>query len=380
MARHPERPHTLDYIGALIDEFVPLAGDRAFAEDQAIIGGIGRFRGTSVLVLGTEKGADTESRLAHNFGMARPEGYRKARRLMRLADRFGLPVLTFVDTAGAYPGIDAEARGQAEAIARAIETCLDLRVPLVAAVIGEGGSGGAIALAAGNAVLMLEHAVYSVISPEGCASILWRDGAHARDAAEALRLTAQDLLRLGVIDRIVPEPLGGAHRQPKAAIDALGQAIDEALRPLCRLDGARLRAQRREKFLAMGGKRAVIGLGLGQFRGSLTALRRAPHLGRRFSLPVGRRFARGGRRRRCCLPERTAFPAVEGRHDTPGTKPALDPARAPQKHHQSAQGPRGRRPHSPGGRRAAGRALFSGPDRADPGSEPAQRAEPDRRP
>ena len=186
--------------------------------------------------------------------MARPEGYRKARRLMRLADRFGLPVLTFVDTAGAYPGIDAEARGQAEAIAGAIETCLDLRVPLIAAVIGEGGSGGAIALAAGNAVLMLEHAVYSVISPEGCASILWRDGAHARDAAEALRLTAQDLLRLGVIDRIVPEPLGGAHRQPKAAIDELGQAIDEALRPLCRLDGASLRAQRREKFLAMGEK------------------------------------------------------------------------------------------------------------------------------
>ncbi len=254
VARHPERPHTLDYIGALIDEFVPFAGDRAFAEDRAISGGIGRFRGTSVLVLGTEKGADTESRLAHNFGMARPEGYRKARRLMRLADRFGLPVLTFVDTAGAYPGIDAEARGQAEAIAGAIETCLDLRVPLIAAVIGEGGSGGAIALAAGNAVLMLEHAVYSVISPEGCASILWRDGAHARDAAEALRLTAQDLLRLGVIDRIVPEPLGGAHRQPKAAIDELGQAIDEALRPLCRLDGASLRAQRREKFLAMGEK------------------------------------------------------------------------------------------------------------------------------
>ena len=253
VARHPERPHALDFIGGLITEFVPLAGDRAFAEDRAIVGGIGRFRGRSVLVLGTEKGADTETRLARNFGMARPEGYRKARRLMRLADRFGLPVLTFVDTAGAYPGIDAEARGQAEAIARAIEACLDIKVPLVAAVIGEGGSGGAIALAAGNAVLMLEHAVYSVISPEGCASILWRDGAHAQEAAEALRLTAQDLLRLGVIDRIVPEPLGGAHRQPKEAIEQLGLAMDAALQPLLAFDGAKLRALRREKFLAMGG-------------------------------------------------------------------------------------------------------------------------------
>jgi len=253
VARHPERPHALDFIGGLITEFVPLAGDRAFAEDRAIVGGIGRFRGRSVLVLGNEKGADTETRLARNFGMARPEGYRKARRLMRLADRFGLPVLTFVDTAGAYPGIDAEARGQAEAIARAIEACLDIKVPLVAAVIGEGGSGGAIALAAGNAVLMLEHAIYSVISPEGCASILWRDGAHAQEAAEALRLTAQDLLRLGVIDRIVPEPLGGAHRQPKEAIEQLGLAMDAALQPLLAFDGAKLRALRREKFLAMGG-------------------------------------------------------------------------------------------------------------------------------
>ncbi len=252
VARHPERPHASDYIARLVAEFVPLAGDRAFAEDRAVVGGIGRFRGKSVLVLGTEKGADTEARLAHNFGMARPEGYRKARRLMRLADRFGLPVLTFVDTAGAYPGIDAEARGQAEAIARAIETCLDIKVPLVAAVIGEGGSGGAIALAAGNAVLMLEHAVYSVISPEGCASILWRDSEHAREAAEALRLTAQDLQHLGVIDRIVSEPLGGAHRQPQEAIERLGEAIEEALQPLLHLDGARLRAQRREKFLAMG--------------------------------------------------------------------------------------------------------------------------------
>jgi acetyl-CoA carboxylase carboxyl transferase subunit alpha len=242
----------LDYVDRLITEFVPLAGDRAFAEDKAVVGGIGRFRGRSVMVLGTEKGADTEARVARNFGMARPEGYRKARRLMRLAERFGLPVLSFVDTAGAYPGIDAEARGQAEAIARAIETCLDIKVPLVAAVIGEGGSGGAIALAAGDAVLMLEHAVYSVISPEGCASILWRDREHAREAAEALRLTAQDLLRLGVVDRVVAEPLGGAHRQPKAAIDALGEAIDEALRPLLGYDGAGLRVRRREKFLAMG--------------------------------------------------------------------------------------------------------------------------------
>src|SRR5271165_3888330 len=252
VARHPERPHYLDYVGALITEFVPLAGDRTFAEDRAIVGGIGRFRGHSVLVLGTEKGADTEARLRHNFGMARPEGYRKARRLMRLADRFGLPVLTFVDTAGAYPGIDAEARGQAEAIARAIETCLDIRVPLVAAIIGEGGSGGAIALAAANTVLMLEHAIYSVISPEGCASILWRSAEHAPEAAEALRLTAQDLLRLGVVDHIVPEPLGGAHRSPKQAVEQLGAAIDEALRPLLGLDGSASRNQRREKFLAMG--------------------------------------------------------------------------------------------------------------------------------
>jgi acetyl-CoA carboxylase carboxyl transferase subunit alpha len=252
VARHPERPHCLDYLGGLITEFVPLAGDRAFAEDAAIIGGIGRFRGRSVLVLGTEKGADTEGRLRHNFGMARPEGYRKAGRLMRLAERFALPVLTFVDTNGAFPGIDAEARGQAEAIARAIETCLDIEVPFVASVIGEGGSGGAIALAAGNAVLMLEHAIYSVITPEGCSAILWRDGEHTHEAAEALRLTAQDLLRLGVVDRIVPEPLGGAHRLPKEAVDSLGEAIDEALRPLLGLGGGVLRAQRREKFLAMG--------------------------------------------------------------------------------------------------------------------------------
>jgi acetyl-CoA carboxylase carboxyl transferase subunit alpha len=252
VARHPERPHAVDYIGGLITEFVPLSGDRLFGEDAAVIGGLGRFHGRSVVVLGTEKGADTETRLRHNFGMARPEGYRKARRLMRLAERFGLPVLTFVDTAGAYPGVDAEARGQADAIARAIETCLDIRVPLVAAIIGEGGSGGAIALAAGNTVLMLEHAVYSVISPEGCASILWRDGEHAQEAAEALRLTAQDLQRLGVVDRIVPEPLGGAHRAPKMAIEHLGEVLDQALEPLIGLDGGALRLQRREKFLAMG--------------------------------------------------------------------------------------------------------------------------------
>ncbi len=252
VARHPERPHCLDYLGGLITEFVPLAGDRAFAEDTAVIGGIGRFRGRSVVALGTEKGADTEARLRHNFGMAKPEGYRKARRLMRLAERFGLPVLTFVDTNGAFPGIDAEARGQAEAIARAIETCLDIKVPLVASVIGEGGSGGAIALAAGNTVLMLEHAIYSVITPEGCSAILWRDGEHTQEAAEALRLTAQDLLRLGVVDRIVPEPLGGAHRLPKEAVESLGEAIDEALRPLLDLEGSILRTQRREKFLAMG--------------------------------------------------------------------------------------------------------------------------------
>ena len=253
VARHPERPHCVDYIAGLITDFVPLAGDRAFGEDAAVVGGIGRFRGRSIVVVGTEKGADTEGRLKHNFGMARPEGYRKARRLMHLAERFGLPVLTFVDTAGAYPGVDAEARGQAEAIARAIETCLDLKVPLVAAIIGEGGSGGAIALAAGNSVLMLEHAIYSVISPEGCASILWRDAEHAQEAADALRLTAQDLQRLGIVDRIVPEPLGGAHRAPKEAVSQLGEALEEALRPLVALDGGALRLQRREKFLAMGG-------------------------------------------------------------------------------------------------------------------------------
>jgi acetyl-CoA carboxylase carboxyl transferase subunit alpha len=254
LARHPDRPHGSDYLKRLIADFTPLAGDRAFAEDSAIIGGLGRFKGMSVVAIAHEKGADTESRVKHNFGMARPEGYRKARRLMELAERFKLPVLTFVDTAGAYPGIDAEARGQAEAIARAVETGLQLEVPLVATIIGEGGSGGAIALATGNAVLMLEHAIYSVISPEGCASILWRSSENAQDAAEALRLTAQDLLRLNVIDAVVPEPLGGAHRAHEAAINAVGDAVEKALQPLLKIDGPSLRTQRRAKFLQMGSR------------------------------------------------------------------------------------------------------------------------------
>ncbi|MGC8469365.1 MAG: acetyl-CoA carboxylase carboxyltransferase subunit alpha, partial [Acetobacteraceae bacterium] len=229
-----------------------LAGDRAFADDAAVVGGLGRFRGRPVLVIGTEKGTDTESRLKHNFGMARPEGYRKARRLTELAGRFGLPILTFVDTAGAFPGIDAEARGQAEAIARSIEAFLDAPVPIVATITGEGGSGGAIALAAADRILMLEHAIYSVISPEGCASILWREAQAAEQAAEALKLTAEDLKRLELIDAIVPEPLGGAHRDPGAAIAAMGDAIDAALEPLLGQEGPALKARRREKFLAMG--------------------------------------------------------------------------------------------------------------------------------
>ncbi|HUJ97681.1 MAG TPA: acetyl-CoA carboxylase carboxyltransferase subunit alpha [Stellaceae bacterium] len=254
LARHPDRPHGSDYIKELITEFTPLAGDRGFGEDRAILGGIGRFRGRSVVVLAHEKGADTETRLKHNFGMAKPEGYRKARRLMALADRFGLPLLTFIDTPGAYPGIDAEARGQAEAIARAIEACLELTVPMIATVIGEGGSGGALALAAGNKVLMLEHAVYSVISPEACASIIWRTAENAQDAAEALKLTAQDLQKLGVIDAIIAEPLGGAHRERAPAITAAGDTIEQMLRPLAGMDGPNLRQQRREKFLAMGNR------------------------------------------------------------------------------------------------------------------------------
>jgi acetyl-CoA carboxylase carboxyl transferase subunit alpha len=254
VARHPERPHALDYIEALFTDYQPLAGDRAFAEDSAIVGGLARFKGRSVVVIGTEKGHDTDTRLRHNFGMAKPEGYRKAQRLMRLAERFKLPIITLVDTSGAFPGKDAEERGQAEAIARSIETALDLRVPVVGIVIGEGGSGGAIALAAANTVLMLEHAIYSVISPEGCASILWRSAEHAKDAAEALKLTAQDLQALGVIDAIVPEPLGGAHRDRAKTFAALTEALDRALRDLAPLDGKALREARREKFLDMGKK------------------------------------------------------------------------------------------------------------------------------
>jgi acetyl-CoA carboxylase carboxyl transferase subunit alpha len=252
VARHVERPKAAAVIAALITDFTPLAGDRAFADDAAIVGGMGRFRGLPVMVIGTEQGTDTESRIKHNFGSARPEGYRKARRLMELAGRFNLPILTFVDTKGAYPGIDAEARGQAEAIARGIEACLSAPVPLVATIIGEGGSGGAIALASGNTVLMFEHAIYSVISPEGCASILWRDAAQAPVAAEAMRITAQDLKRLGLIDEIVPEPVGGAHRAPAVALASLGDAIAQALAPLKGLTPEALRAKRREKFLAMG--------------------------------------------------------------------------------------------------------------------------------
>jgi acetyl-CoA carboxylase carboxyl transferase subunit alpha len=254
VARHPERPHALDYIGALVEDWTPLAGDRLFGDDLAILGGLGRIEGRSCVVLGQERGHDTESRVKHNFGMARPEGYRKAQRLMQLADRFKLPVVALVDTSGAYPGIDAEARGQAEAIARAIDTCLSIRVPFVAIVIGEGGSGGAIAIAAANRVLMLENAIYSVISPEGCASILWRTRENAPDAADALKLTAQDLYRLGAIDEILPEPLGAAHRQPAATIAAVGKAIAAHLRDLAPVDGDALRAMRREKFLEIGRK------------------------------------------------------------------------------------------------------------------------------
>ncbi len=252
VARHPDRPKALDYIAALITDFTPLAGDRAFADDAAVVGGLGRFRGRSVVVIGTEKGNDTETRVARNFGMARPEGYRKARRLMELAGRFGLPILSFVDTAGAFPGIDAEARGQAEAIARSIEACLEAPVPLIATIIGEGGSGGAIALAAGDRVLMLEHAIYSVISPEGCASILWRDATQAPTAAEALRLTAEDLLRLKLIDTLIPEPMGGAHRDSAATIASVADAVSAALIPLLGLDAAALKRRRRDKYLDMG--------------------------------------------------------------------------------------------------------------------------------
>jgi acetyl-CoA carboxylase carboxyl transferase subunit alpha len=252
VARHSDRPRALDYIGALITDYTPLAGDRAFAEDRAIVGGLGRFGDQPVMALGIERGGDTDTRLRHNFGMAKPEGYRKARRLIELAGRFGLPVLTFVDTVGAFPGIEAEARGQAEAIARSIDACLAAPVPIIATIIGEGGSGGAIALAAGDRIIMLEHSIYAVISPEGCASILWRDAAQAPVAAEALKLTAQDLRNLRLIDEIIEEPVGAAHRAPAEAMERVRRAIAAALPDLIALDSTTLRARRRDKFLAMG--------------------------------------------------------------------------------------------------------------------------------
>jgi acetyl-CoA carboxylase carboxyl transferase subunit alpha len=252
VARHPERPHFKHYVAGLAEDFMPLSGDRAFADDPAIIGGLARIDGRRVVLIGHEKGDDTASRLKHNFGMAKPEGYRKAIRLMQLADRFDLPVISLVDTSGAFPGVQAEERGQAEAIARSTEQCLSLGVPLVAAIVGEGGSGGAVAIAAANRVLMFEHAVYSVISPEGCASILWRTADKAADAAEAMRVTATDLQALGVVDRVVPEPVGGAHRDPTEAIANLKAAIVEELDGLARLDRGQLLEQRRSKFLAIG--------------------------------------------------------------------------------------------------------------------------------
>jgi len=252
VARHPQRPHCVDYVNALITDFYPLAGDRKFGEDAAILGGFGRFRGESVCIIGNEKGSTTESRLKHNFGMARPEGYRKAVRLMEMADHFDIPVISLIDTAGAYPGIDAEERGQAEAIARSTEACLRLGVPNVAVVVGEGGSGGAIAIATANRVLMLEHAIYSVISPEGAASILWRDTSKAQEAATNMKITAEDLQRFGIIDLIVPEPTGGAHRDPGAVIAATSDAIAGALGELRVLNRETLRRQRQEKFLAIG--------------------------------------------------------------------------------------------------------------------------------
>ncbi len=254
VARHPDRPHASHYIDRLMEDFTSLAGDRTFGEDKAIIGGLARFRGRSVMIIGHEKGADTDERVAHNFGMASPEGYRKAIRLMKLADRFRLPLVTLVDTPGAYPGVGAEERGQAEAIARAIETCLKVRVPLVSAIIGEGGSGGAVALAVANRVLMLEHAIYSVISPEGCASILWRSADHSQEAANALKLTAKDLRQLGVVDQVIREPKGGAHRDPDSVIDDVGNALDEALKDLTALPPGELHRNRRDKFLGMKGK------------------------------------------------------------------------------------------------------------------------------
>jgi acetyl-CoA carboxylase carboxyl transferase subunit alpha len=252
VARHPDRPHARRYLNQLITDFEPLGGDRKFGEDKAIIAGLGRFRGDPVAILAQEKGEDTQTRLEHNFGMARPEGYRKAVRIMELADRFEMPVLSLVDTAGAYPGVDAEARGQAEAIARSTEACLKLKVPNVSVIVGEGGSGGAIAVATANRVYMLEHAIYSVISPEGAASILWRDSARAQDAATAMKITANDLLNLKIIDGIVEEPLGGAQRDPETVIDRTGEVIASALRDLAGLSRDDILRQRREKFLAIG--------------------------------------------------------------------------------------------------------------------------------
>jgi len=254
VARHPERPQFFNYLEALFEDFIPLAGDRCFGEDQAIIGGLARFRSNPVMVIGQQKGQDTESRIRHNFGMPRPEGYRKARRLMELSDHFHLPLLTFIDTNGAWPGIDAEERGQAEAIARSIEACLKVQAPLISIVIGEGGSGGAIAIGVANTVLMLEHAVYSVISPEGCASILWRSAEKASEAAEAQRITAQDLYKLGIIDGIIKEPIGGAHRHPESTIRAAGDALEQALITLSAHKGHKLVQMRRDKFLRMGKK------------------------------------------------------------------------------------------------------------------------------
>jgi acetyl-CoA carboxylase carboxyl transferase subunit alpha len=252
VARHPDRPHALDYIREMIVDFMPLGGDRYFGEDLAIIGGLGQFHGRTVMVLGHEKGADTQGRLRHNFGMAKPEGYRKAVRLMEMADRFSIPVVSLVDTAGAYPGIEAEERGQAEAIARSTDCCLGLTVPMIAIVIGEGGSGGAVAVASANRVLMLEHSIYSVISPEGAASILWHDSTKARDAATSMKITAQDLLQLGVIDGIIAEPTGGAHRDPDTAIQRVGEALELALMEFDCAAGSEIRKQRHDKFLAMG--------------------------------------------------------------------------------------------------------------------------------
>jgi len=252
VARHPERPHAADYIDALIEDFTPLAGDRYFANDEAIVGGLGSFRGRGVVVIGHEKGTDTESRIKHNFGMAMPEGYRKAVRLMEMADRFQLPVITLVDTAGAYPGIGAEERGQAEAIARATDCCLKLTVPIISVILGEGGSGGAIAIASANRILMLQHAIYSVISPEGAASIIWRDSEKKEEAATAMKITAQDLDELGIIDQIISEPVGGAHRDPEVVIAAAGKAIEKAIASFDDVDPAEIRRQRHERFLEMG--------------------------------------------------------------------------------------------------------------------------------